>query len=141
VNMVASFFGGLRAGPDPWGAPSLEWAVASPPPWYNFAHLPAVSSRTPLWDIEGQMPVVHGLRVDDRELLLTTVISAAPDIREPSATPSIWPFVAAVATAITFISSVFSPWALVFGTIPIAVALAAWFWPKTPEPSPEPQIT
>ncbi|WP_028969359.1 cytochrome c oxidase subunit I [Sphingomonas sp. URHD0057] len=141
INMAVSFWNGLRAGPDPWDAPSLEWATASPPPWYNFAHIPVVDSRTPLWDAGDSLPVVHGLRVDDRELLLTTVVSAAPDLREPSATPSIWPFVSAVAVAVSFIGSVFSPWALVFGVVPVGIALTAWFWPKTPEPSAEPMIT
>jgi cytochrome c oxidase subunit 1 len=136
-----SFISGRRAGPDPWDASSLEWAAASPPAWYNFAHLPAVESRTPLWDSGPNLPVVHGLRVDDRELLLTTVVSATPDLREPSAVPSIWPFISAVAVGVMFISSIFSPWALVFGTIPVAIALTAWFWPKTPGPYSEPQIT
>ena len=72
---------------------------------------------------------------------MTSVISAAPDLREPSAVPSIWPFISAVAVTITFISSVFSPWGLAFGVIPVSAALIAWFWPKTPGPSPEPQIT
>jgi len=141
VNMVKSFAVGAEAGPNPWDAPGLEWAAASPPAWYNFAHIPAVESRTPLWDAEDRFGVVHGLRVDDRELLLTTVISAAPDLREPSACPSIWPFIAAVATAITFIASVFSPWAVALGAVPVAIALIAWFWPKTPGPNAEPQIT
>ena len=141
VNMVKSFAVGAEAGPNPWDAPGLEWAAASPPAWYNFAHIPAVESRTPLWDAEDRFGVVHGLRVDDRELLLTTVISAAPDVREPSACPSIWPFIAAVATGVAFIASVFSPWALVFGAVPVGIALTAWFWPKTPGPNAEPQIT
>jgi cytochrome c oxidase subunit 1 len=141
VNMVKSFAVGAEAGPNPWDAPGLEWAAASPPAWYNFAHIPAVESRTPLWDAEDRFGVVHGLRVDDRELLLSTVISAAPDLREPSACPSIWPFIAAVATGVTFIASVFSPWALVFGAVPVGIALTAWFWPKTPGPNAEPQIT
>jgi len=141
ANMVLSFWRGLPAGPDPWDAPSLEWATSSPPAWYNFAHIPAVESRTPLWDSKDDFPVVQGLRVDDRELLMTTVISASPDIREPSATPSIWPFVSAVAVAVSFIGSIFSPWALVVGMIPVAIALTAWFWPKLPGPYTEPQIT
>jgi cytochrome c oxidase subunit 1 len=141
INMAGSFWKGVRAGPDPWLAASLEWATASPPPWYNFAHIPAVESRTPLWDAKDGLPVVHGLRVDDRELLMTSVISASPDVREPSATPSIWPFVSAVAVAVTFIGSIFSPWALVFGSMPVAIALIAWFWPKSPGPYSEPQIT
>ncbi len=141
INMSLSFWKGARAGPDPWGAPSLEWATASPPPWYNFAHIPKVQSRAPLWDAGDGLPLVHGLRVDDRELLMTTVISAIPDVREPSATPSIWPFISAVAVAVTFIGSIFSPWALVFGAVPVGIALTAWFWPKSPGPYPEPQIT
>jgi cytochrome c oxidase subunit 1 len=141
VNMAGSFRKGMRAGPDPWDAPSLEWATASPPPWYNFAHIPTVVSRSPLWDVGDELPVVHGLRVDDRELLMTTVISASPDIREPSATPSLWPFISAVAVAVTFIGSIFSPWALVFGAVPVGIALIAWFWPKLPGPYSAPQIT
>ena len=38
----------------PWAADSLEWSVASPPPDYNFAEIPIVSSRHPLW--EGGVP-------------------------------------------------------------------------------------
>jgi cytochrome c oxidase subunit 1 len=37
------------AGKNPWGAATLEWAVASPPPVYNFSVLPTVKSRMPLW--------------------------------------------------------------------------------------------
>jgi cytochrome c oxidase subunit 1 len=72
---------------------------------------------------------------------MTTVISASPDVREPSATPSVWPFISAAAVAVAFIGSVFSPWALVFGAVPVAIALTAWFWPKIPGPFAEPQIT
>jgi cytochrome c oxidase subunit 1 len=39
-----------------------------------------------------------------------------------------------------FVSSIFSPWAVAFGTVPVAIALIAWFWPKSPEPSFEPVI-
>ena len=41
--------GGI-AGNDPWGAPTLEWSIPSPPPDYNFAVVPTVTSRYPLWD-------------------------------------------------------------------------------------------
>jgi hypothetical protein len=29
-----------------------------------------------------------------------------------------------------FIGSIFTPWAVVWGTPPIAVALTGWFWPS-----------
>jgi cytochrome c oxidase subunit 1 len=139
VNAWNSARKGAVAGANPWDAAGLEWAAASPPAAYNFAHIPVVSSRTPLWDNRAQLPVITGLRVDDRELLLTSVMDAVPDVREPSALPSIWPLIAALATTCMFISSIFTPWAVVIGTFPIAAALIAWFWPKNP-PSPEPVI-
>src|SRR4029079_2723406 len=43
---------GEEAGQDPWGAPSLEWSIPSPPPEYNFAVIPKVTSRYPLWDVK-----------------------------------------------------------------------------------------
>jgi cytochrome c oxidase subunit I+III len=130
VNALVSLKRGRTAGSDPWGAPSLEWAVSSPPPAYNFAHIPTVSSRTPLWDDPGQTAVASGLRVEHRENLLTTVLDAIPDVREPSPDPSVWPFVAALSTTALFIGSIFTPWAVVWLSIPTAAALIAWFWPK-----------
>ncbi|KPJ94704.1 MAG: cytochrome C oxidase [Gemmatimonas sp. SG8_17] len=44
---------GLRAGNDPWGGATLEWAVSSPPPEYNFSVIPQVNSRLPLWTANG----------------------------------------------------------------------------------------
>ena len=49
-NMIWSYFRGKAAGNDPWDAWTLEWAVPSPPPAYNFATIPEVLSRRPLWD-------------------------------------------------------------------------------------------
>jgi cytochrome c oxidase subunit 1 len=141
ANMVWSLVAGPKAPPNPWDAASLEWAAASPPAPYNFAHIPRVDSPTPLWDVGEKMSVVHGLRVEDRELLLTSVIDAKPDAREPSAEPSPWPFISTIAVTVMFVCSIFSPWAVVFGAVPIAIALTAWFWPKSPRPSAEPVIS
>jgi cytochrome c oxidase subunit 1 len=52
ANLVLSYFGGPKAGNDPWDAWTLEWSVSSPPPAYNFASIPAVASRRPLWDLK-----------------------------------------------------------------------------------------
>ena len=43
---------GEEAGNDPWDAWTLEWSTTSPPPAYNFAVLPEVRSRRPLWDLK-----------------------------------------------------------------------------------------
>jgi cytochrome c oxidase subunit 1 len=141
ANGLVSLYRGAIAPPNPWGAASLEWATFSPPPVYNFAHIPVAESRTPLWDNVAELPVVTGLRVDQKEILLTTVVAAAPDLREPVPAASLWPFIASIAVGILFVSSIFSPWAVVFGAIPAAIAITAWFWPKEIKREPEPVIT
>jgi cytochrome c oxidase subunit I+III len=49
-NLAVSYRRGAPAGPDPWHAPTLEWTTSSPPPDYNFAVIPKVSSAYPNWD-------------------------------------------------------------------------------------------
>jgi len=51
-NLLKSWKKGEVAGNDPWGAGTLEWTIPSPPPDYNFAELPRVTSRYPLWDVK-----------------------------------------------------------------------------------------
>jgi cytochrome c oxidase subunit I len=51
-NLLWSYFRGEAAGSDPWDAWTLEWSTPSPPPVYNFAVIPAVKSRRPLWDLK-----------------------------------------------------------------------------------------
>jgi hypothetical protein len=66
-------------------------------------------------------------------VLVTTVLDAEPDLRPLFPMPSIWPFVSAIATTVLFIGSVFTPWAIVWGSIPVVVTLSAWFWPTRRE--------
>jgi len=51
-NLLWSYFRGEAAGSDPWDAWTLEWTTNSPPPAYNFASIPVVKSRRPLWDLK-----------------------------------------------------------------------------------------
>lgn len=129
-NVVRSLRHGAVAGDNPWGGSSLEWATASPPPPYNFARIPVVTHREPLWAEPEALPVATGLRTDQRELVVTTVAEARPETRETSPQPSVWPLLSAIAVTIFFIGSIFTPSAAIWGTPPIAVALIIWFWPK-----------
>ncbi|MGC2209972.1 MAG: cytochrome c oxidase subunit I [Candidatus Korobacteraceae bacterium] len=52
ANLLWSYFKGDAAGTDPWDAWTLEWSTNSPPPAYNFAVIPTVRSRRPLWDLK-----------------------------------------------------------------------------------------
>jgi cytochrome c oxidase subunit 1 len=51
LNVFVSLRGGRIAGDDPWEANTLEWATTSPPPPYNFDHLPEIRSERPLFDL------------------------------------------------------------------------------------------
>jgi cytochrome c oxidase subunit I+III len=66
VNLARSLVRGLPAGPDPWRAPTLEWATTSPPPEYNFAVIPAVTSPYPNWDVEDRAADRRALRAGER---------------------------------------------------------------------------
>ncbi|MCC2980966.1 cbb3-type cytochrome c oxidase subunit I [Sphingomonas sp. IC4-52] len=132
ANAAWSFYRGKRAGPNPWGGSSLEWAIPSPPPQHNFDAMPVVDSLTPLWTQHQGLAVMTGLAVDRREVLVTSVVEAAPEYRQKSPPPSIAPLFAAVAVSILFVGSIFTPWALVWGAVPVAIGLTIWFWPQRP---------
>jgi heme/copper-type cytochrome/quinol oxidase subunit 1 len=51
ANIFISRRAGKPAGDDPWEANTLEWATTSPPPPYNFDHLPEIRSERPLFDL------------------------------------------------------------------------------------------
>ena len=134
IDALRSRKRGPLAGDNPWNAATLEWATPSPPPPYNFRSIPVVASREPLWDNGDGLAVASGIRTDRRELLVTSVVEALPEARESSPCDSIWPLWAALATSLLLIWSIFSPWAIVWGSIPLMIALIGWFWPKgTPE--------
>jgi cytochrome c oxidase subunit 1 len=134
VDVIRAARRGAPAGDNPWDAPTLEWATSSPPPSYNFVHIPVVSGPNPLWETPELLSVGTGLRTDRRELVVTTLTTATPEAREASPRNSIWPLWTAIATSIMLIWSIFSPWAVVWGSIPVAIALICWFWPEgTPE--------
>ncbi|TGU93131.1 cytochrome c oxidase subunit I [Mesorhizobium sp. M00.F.Ca.ET.151.01.1.1] len=130
VDAIRSARSGSLAPANPWGARTLEWATSSPPPSYNFARLPVVDRHDPFSDDIEAVPVASGLRVDRRELLTSSVVHASPEAREASPGDSIWPLWAALATTLMLIWSIFSPWAVVWGSIPLGITLIGWFWPK-----------
>jgi len=132
VNAVVAWRRGAIAGPDPWRADGLEWTTSSPPPAYNFRDLPTVCDRYPAWTSPPDQPVVYGVRADRPELLVTTLVDAAPDHRTELANVTLAPLGAALATGVTFIGSIFTPWAVPIGGALIVIALVVWFWPRPP---------
>jgi cytochrome c oxidase subunit 1 len=133
INVVRSLRRGDPAEPDPWGGATLEWAAGSPPAPCNFVALPVVHSAAPLWESVGDSISVAGIARDQREVLVTTVLDARPDHRAIFPSPSAWPFWSALVTFGMLFASIYTPWAVVWGSIPVAIALIAWFWPRRDE--------
>jgi cytochrome c oxidase subunit 1 len=132
VDAIVALKAGTIATDNPWNAGTLEWATSSPPPACNFVYPPTVAGRDPLWDNPPHQPVVVGLRSDVRDVLVTHVLDAEPDHRLEFPSSSPWPFWTAVATTGLFIGSIFTPWAVVYGAVPVFITMTGWFWPKRP---------
>jgi cytochrome c oxidase subunit 1 len=132
VNAMVAMRRGARAGDDPWHGDGLEWTTSSPPPRYNFRFLPTVRDRYAAWTSPPDQPVVHGVRSDRPELLVTGLVDAEPDHRTELAGHALAPLAAALATGATFIGSIFTPWAIPAGAVLVVIALLAWFWPRPP---------
>ena len=83
-----------------------------------------------MWEQNAVSGRVEGLSNDPPEVLVTTLLDAEPHHRLAFPTPTLWPLITAIATTVMFVSSIFTPWAVVWGSIPPTIALIAWFWPR-----------
>jgi cytochrome c oxidase subunit I+III len=139
INLFWSGAHGREAGPDPWGGDTLEWATNSPPANYNFATLPVVRGRYPLWEPDGIGPgEIRGLELYDpenpiRETLGTTIMDAEPQFRRPLPGPSLWPLALALALAIAVIGSMIDLVLVPLGAALAVVAMVGWLRPPTAE--------
>ncbi|MBV9346112.1 MAG: cbb3-type cytochrome c oxidase subunit I [Gammaproteobacteria bacterium] len=137
ANVVLSLRRGARAGANPWDAPTLEWSVSSPPPPYNFAVIPTVTSRHPLWEERLGEPGAHsslkeGLLLEQRrETLGTTPVDARPDMILEMPEDTSAPLVLAVGLTLVFVAMLrLSGWLFAIGALLCAVALLVWLWPR-----------
>jgi cytochrome c oxidase subunit 1 len=126
INAARSWWSGAIAGDNPWDASGLEWATPSPAPTYNFVYPIVVDGRHPLWQTPGDQPVVTGLRVDRREMLITTTFDGRLDSRHVAPKESIWPLYLALCMAFLFIGSIFSPYFVLGGVAISLFGLLGW---------------
>jgi cytochrome c oxidase subunit I+III len=133
VNLAVSAFRGARVGHDPWLAPTLEWATTSPPPDYNYAVIPKISSPYPMWDREDREEDAANLAAgrmvleEGHETPASTVVDAEWDevLEMPSHSP--WPPVLALSMSGIFAFVLLQQWlaAAIFCVVAFAI-LAAW---------------
>ena len=133
VNFGISIRSGARVGNNPWNADTLDWSTTSPPPVYNYLHIPVVSGPNAVWDAAPDQPYVTGLRFDKREVLVTHTLDAEPDHREEVPGPSKWPFILSLTTTLGLAGSIFFAWWFTVGAIVSGIALIGWFWPSREE--------
>jgi cytochrome c oxidase subunit I len=79
-NVAHSLLYGERAGDNPWGGWSLEWATTSPPDPHNFKTVPPVLGRRPLYDLAhapSPLPALAKVeRPDKNKVLVLTLIAS-----------------------------------------------------------------
>jgi len=137
INVIVSLKRGALAGPNPWDAPTLEWTIPSPPPPYNFAVIPVIASRHPLWEDRldegtGRSSLDKGyLLTDGRQTTGTTPLDAEPDTILDMSEDSYAPFFLALAMALVFAGLLLREWDFAgLMTFAAAVSLVAWLWPE-----------
>ena len=137
VNVFVSGKHGEPAGANPWDGASLEWSTSSPPPVYNFAVIPIVASRYPLWEDrldEGpeRSSVGTGLLLDKgRETIGTTSLDAEPDVILKMPGDSYSPVLAALAMTGVFVCLLLhSWWGLAITSLLTLLITIAWLWPQ-----------
>jgi len=143
-NVWRSLRAGAPAGDNPWDAPTLEWSTTSPPPVYNFATIPQVASRYPLWEerlkesdersIVGDA-VPDGMVLDQgKETIGVSPLDAVPTVVLKMPGDSLLPLLLTIGMAALFFGMLaLSLWLIVLGGICEIVTLAAWLTPKPHE--------
>ena len=137
INLIQGLRNGKPAGPNPWGAPTLEWAVSSPPPSYNFAVIPLVASRHPLWEDDlneatGRSMLRRGFLLDDgKETLGVTPLDGEPDVILKMPSDSLLPIALAAALFVVFVALLTHIiWIAAVAAGAFLIVLARWFWPQ-----------
>jgi len=141
ADLAVSLKRGKPAGNNPWDAPSLEWAVSSPPPPYNFAVVPTLASRHPLWEGRIEEPGNAGnvrsqidegyLLAEGREALGTTALEANPDVILKMPGDSYAPFFLALFAALFFAALALAAWLFAGAMLAgCAVSIIVWLWPE-----------
>jgi len=139
-NLFVSYFRGPPAGPDPWHGPTLEWTTSSPPPEYDFAVIPRVTSAYANWDpvdreadrlnlADGLLMLEHG----HEQPTVTPVDGRLAEIAQmPHESP--WPPVLALALALVFTMLLIGLYGVagIMGLVCL-LALAGWHSQEPPE--------
>jgi cytochrome c oxidase subunit 1/cytochrome c oxidase subunit I+III len=139
LNWIWSRYRGREAGDNPWGADTLEWATTSPPQHFNFARIPIVSGRNPLWEAERVLEAGDAPSEPARSLGLlgaaerTTPITSGIDTRPAQVLEvpkeTYLPFFTALGIALVVVGVLVQGAVIgLAGLVLAAAALLWWLW-------------
>ena len=115
---------GKQAGSDPWDGRTLEWAISSPPPEYNFAEIPNVDGRDSFWGQKySEGPDGNLVKVLEKTDPIKTH-SDDHDIHLP--TPSYYPLLVALGVTLIAAGLLSHLFFTVFGGVLTFLAVLGW---------------
>jgi cytochrome c oxidase subunit I+III len=136
IDVVLCLRHGRRSPRNPWQAGTLEWALPTPVPPYNFASAPVVDDRYPLWRDPGLADKVNGTggllarpASAHRELLCTGMHSGQPEHVMRVSGSTLQPLVLAgivAAVLACFIAKRYVAAGLLM--LPLVAAVCVWLW-------------
>lgn len=138
INVVYSLRRGRHAGPNPWDAPTLEWSMSSPPPPYNFAVIPSVASRHPLWEDrlteekDGDTMLDRGMPLDEHhEALGVSVLDGIPDTILKMPSPTCLPLLLTLCISAGFAGLISHLWWISYAGLALGIVVTLiWLWPR-----------
>ncbi|MET3926732.1 cytochrome c oxidase subunit I [Devosia sp. 2618] len=132
IDIIMQFRFGHRSTRNPWKARTLEWAMPTPPPPYNFAAIPQIETRADDLDtnrLGGELAGGAGYlgfpRAGRQETLGVDMMTGEPDQVMILPQPSFMPLWTALATGVFFLGLLFK----VYWIVPLAalVTVALFF--------------
>ncbi len=124
-NLWRAWRRGEAAGHNPWDASTLEWTTPSPPPHYNFAVLPNVDRRDPLWHPYVERDLRRGEEGEAGGVVPRRQPDEPPEpVHMPE--PSYWPLVLAVGLLLMAIGGLGSLGLTLFGLLVALGGLFGW---------------
>ncbi|WP_226658401.1 cytochrome c oxidase subunit I [Pseudalkalibacillus hwajinpoensis] len=105
-NIIQTSVKGKKAGNDPWDGRTLEWAISSPAPEYNFAQTPLVRGLDAWW-LEK--------RAGNKQMVAAEPLD---DIHMPDS--SILPVLLSLGLFTAALSAIYSNWVLAIGGLALA---------------------
>jgi cytochrome c oxidase subunit I len=122
-NIWVSWRKGAIASSNPWGAATLEWTIPSPPPDYNFAELPVVTSRYPLWNMKQGEKLVHETTTEEEA---GRVVPTSKELGIVMPNPSIMPLLCSIGIIAMFAGLMFLHTSFALGMSIMLLGTVGW---------------